>query len=144
MTEPGGIVIEAFADADQVAAGGKPRLPRFSMVAYTGGPMKIAGWRFPVVVDLAGLSIPTQSRPIRFGHDMASGVGHTDQIRIDGGKLLAAGVVSRDTRRCEGDRRFGPERVSLGRPRSAPASRSSISSRTARRRPSTAGSFPAR
>ncbi len=97
LTEPGGIVIEAFADADQVAAGGKPRLPRFSMVAYTGGTMKIAGWRFPVVVDLAGLSIPTQSRPIRFGHDMASGVGHTDQIRIDGGKLLAAGVVSRDT-----------------------------------------------
>ena len=97
LTEPGGIVIEAFADADQVAAGGKPRLPRFSMVAYTGGTMKIAGWRFPVVVDLAGLSIPTQSRPIRFGHDMASGVGHTDQIRIDGGKLLATGVVSRDT-----------------------------------------------
>ena len=86
-----------FADADQVAAGSKPRLPRFSMVAYTGGTMKIAGWRFPVVVDLAGLAIPTQSRPIRFGHDMASGVGHTDQIRMEAGKLLAAGVVSRDT-----------------------------------------------
>ena len=44
-------------------------LPRFSMVAYTGGPMRIAGWRYPVVIDLAGLAIPSQSRPIRFSHD---------------------------------------------------------------------------
>jgi hypothetical protein len=50
-----------------------------------------------VVVDLAGLGIPSQNRPIRFGHDMQSGVGHTDAIRIEEGKLLAAGVVSRDT-----------------------------------------------
>jgi hypothetical protein len=97
VSEPGGVTIEAFGDATQVGAEGKPRLPRFSMVAYTGGPMRIAGWRYPVIVDLAGMGIPTQNRPIRFGHDMASGVGHTDQIRIDDGKLLAAGVVSRDT-----------------------------------------------
>ncbi len=83
----------------EVEAGGdgKPRLPRFSMVAYTGGPMRIAGWRYPVIVDLAGLGIPSQSRPIRFGHDMASGVGHTDAIRVEDGQLVAAGVVSRDT-----------------------------------------------
>src|SRR5512140_1378357 len=79
------------------AADGKPRLPRFSMVAYTGGMMRIAGWRYPVVVDLAGLAIPSQSRPIRFGHDASSGVGHSDSINIAGGKLVAAGVVSRDT-----------------------------------------------
>jgi len=72
-------------------------LPRFSMVAYTGGPMRIAGWRYPVVVDLAGLAIPSQSRPIRFGHDASSGVGHTDAIRIDTGRLVATGFVSRDT-----------------------------------------------
>ena len=73
------------------------RLPRFAMVAYTGGPMRVGGWRYPVVVDLAGLAIPSQSRPIRFGHDMQSGVGHTHAIRIEDGKLLASGVVSRDT-----------------------------------------------
>ncbi|MBI5726042.1 MAG: hypothetical protein HZA50_18930 [Planctomycetes bacterium] len=82
---------------DGGGVGGKAPLPRFSMIAYTGGPMKIAGWRYPVVVDLAGLSIPSQSRPIRFGHDANSGVGHSDSIRVDGGKLVAAGVVSRDT-----------------------------------------------
>ena len=49
-------------------------LPRFRMVAYTGVPMRVAGWRHPVVLDLAGLSIPSQSRPIRFGHDPLAGV----------------------------------------------------------------------
>ncbi len=95
LSEPGGIQIEASA-VDEVVDG-KPKLPEFNMVAYTGGPMRIAGWRHPVVVDLGGLEIPSQSRPIRFGHDMASGVGHTRSIRVEDGKLLAAGVVSRDT-----------------------------------------------
>ncbi|HPP28910.1 MAG TPA: hypothetical protein PLV57_20575 [Phycisphaerae bacterium] len=96
VCEPGAISIEAAAD---VAAGpnGKPKLPRFSMVAYTGGAMRIAGWRYPVIVDLAGLTIPSQSRPIRFGHDATAGVGHTDSIAVAEGKLVAAGVVSRDT-----------------------------------------------
>jgi phage major head subunit gpT-like protein len=93
FSEPGALTIEAAA-AD---AGGQPALPRFTMVAYTGGEMRLAGWRYPVVVDLAGLAIPSQSRPIRFGHDMASGVGHTESIRIVDGKLVATGVVSRDT-----------------------------------------------
>jgi len=94
VCEPGAITIEA---AEAGEGDGKPKLPRFSMVAYTGGPMRIAGWRFPLVVDLAGLAIPSQSRPIRFGHDMASGVGHTDAIRVEDGSLLATGLVSRDT-----------------------------------------------
>lgn len=72
-------------------------LPRFRMVAYTGSPMRVAGWRHPVVLDLAGLTVPSQARPIRFGHDPLAGVGHTDTIRIDGGQLVATGVVSRDT-----------------------------------------------
>lgn len=95
LSEPGAIQIEAAAEGTE--ADGKPRLPRFSMVAYTGGLMRIAGWRHPVVVDLGGLEIPSQSRPIRFGHDAASGVGHTSSIRVEEGKLLATGIVSRDT-----------------------------------------------
>jgi hypothetical protein len=96
LCEPGAIQIEAVAPAEG-GGDGKPALPRFSMVAYTGGPMRVAGWRYPVVVDLAGLAIPSQSRPIRFGHDMQSGVGHSDAVRVEDGKLIAAGVVSRDT-----------------------------------------------
>ena len=90
--------VEIDLSAEAAGAGqDKPALPRFNMVAYTGGPMKVAGWRNPVVVDLAGLAIPSQSRPIRFGHDANSGVGHSDTIRVQDGKLVAAGVVSRDT-----------------------------------------------
>ena len=79
------------------APDGKPPLPRFSMVAYTGGPMRVGGWRYPVIVDLAGLSIPSQNSPIRLGHDATQGVGHADSIRVAGGQLIAAGIVSRDT-----------------------------------------------
>ena len=86
--------IELVADGSGDANKG---LPRFRMVAYTGAPMRIAGWRYPVVLDLAGLAIPSQSRPIRFGHDPLSGVGHTNSIRVDDGQLVATGVVSRDT-----------------------------------------------
>jgi hypothetical protein len=85
--------IELVADGSDADKG----LPRFRMVAYTGAPMRIAGWRYPVVIDLAGLAIPSQSRPIRFSHDPTAGVGHTDSIRIDGGQLVATGVISRDT-----------------------------------------------
>lgn len=72
-------------------------LPRFRMIAYTGSAMRVSGWRHPVILDLAGLSIPSQARPIRFGHDPLSGVGHSDVIRIEDGQLVATGIVSRDT-----------------------------------------------
>jgi hypothetical protein len=85
--------IDITADASD----GKSPLPRFTMVAYTGGPMRVAGWRYPVVMDLAGLAIPSQNRPIRFGHDANSGVGHSDSIAVRDGRLIAAGMVSRDT-----------------------------------------------
>jgi len=84
-------------EAEAPPVEGKAPLPRFRMIAYTGGPMRVAGWRYPVVVDLAGLAIPGQSRPIRFGHDASCGVGHTDAIRVENGQLVATGVVSRDT-----------------------------------------------
>jgi hypothetical protein len=88
---------EATIDIDASAEGTSGALPRFKMVAYTGGPMRVGGWRYPVIIDLAGLDIPSQSRPIRFGHDPLSGVGHTDAIRVEQGQLVATGIVSRDT-----------------------------------------------
>src|SRR5690606_12163308 len=88
----------AVIDIDAAAGNeGAASLPKFRMVAYTGGAMRVGGWRYPVILDLAGLAIPSQSRPIRFGHDPLSGVGHTEAIQIDQGQLVATGVVSRDT-----------------------------------------------
>jgi len=93
------LTLTATADITVVAAadGQSAPLPRFKMVAYTGGAMRVAGWRHPVVIDLAGLAVPSQARPIRFGHDPLSGVGHTDSIRVEAGQLVATGVISRDT-----------------------------------------------
>ena len=92
LTAAATIEFEAAADG-----GAGSLLPRFQMLAYTGTPMRVSGWRHPVILDLAGLSIPSQSRPIRFGHDPLSGVGHTDSIRVEQGQLLASAIVSRDT-----------------------------------------------
>ncbi|MCC6907190.1 MAG: hypothetical protein IT430_04545 [Phycisphaerales bacterium] len=98
-TTPGSIEITASAQIDVEAAAGEgtTALPRFKMVAYTGGAMRVTAWRHPVILDLAGLNIPSQQRPIRFSHDPGSGVGHTDAIRIEQGQLIASGLVSRDT-----------------------------------------------
>ncbi|MBX3363931.1 MAG: hypothetical protein KF866_04125 [Phycisphaeraceae bacterium] len=95
---PSSLRLTATAEIEvEAAAEGERALPRFRMVAYTGGAMRIAAWRYPVVIDLAGLEIPSQSCPIRFGHDPAAGVGHTDAIRVEGGQLIATGTISRDT-----------------------------------------------
>ncbi len=91
------ITAAAQIDIEAVSGEGQTALPRFKMVAYTGSAMRVAAWRHPVILDLAGLNIPSQQRPIRFSHDPASGVGHTDAIRIEQGQLIASGVVSRDT-----------------------------------------------
>ena len=95
---PATLKLTGAAEFDIEAAGQESSgLPRFRMVAYTGGPMRVVGWRFPVILDLAGLDIPSQARPIRFGHDPLAGVGHTDAIRVEQGQLVATGIVSRDT-----------------------------------------------
>ena len=60
----------------EAAAGADPKAPpRFTMTAYTGGPMIVGFWDAPVVIDLAALVIPSQARPIRFQHDPRSGEG---------------------------------------------------------------------
>lgn len=90
------VTIEAAAHPDG-DGGGSDALPKFSMVAYTGGPIRTLGFAYPVVVNLDGMKIPTQQRPVRFQHSALEGVGHTERIAIENGKLIAEGVVSRDT-----------------------------------------------
>ncbi len=72
-------------------------LPAFSMIAYTGGRMNVAGFSEPVVVDMSGLDISAQSIPIRLDHKPAQGVGHTTKIEVVNGELVAEGVISRGT-----------------------------------------------
>lgn len=84
------VVIQAADANDQNA------LPRFQITAYNGGKMNV-GWGYPVVVDLKGMNISSQSNTVRCQHDPLMGVGHTDSVKIEGNKLIISGVVSRET-----------------------------------------------
>jgi len=56
------------ADAGEGEGLSTPRTPRFSMVGYTGGVIRQLWSREPVVIDLAGMTVPSVV-PIVFGHD---------------------------------------------------------------------------
>jgi len=96
--EPAGVeIIEAAREGTDA-----PASPRFSMVAYTGEAMRVDGWRHPVVVDLEGLGVPSQRRPIRFAHSAYQGVGHTDRIAVEDGRLVAVHARHAEGRAVEG------------------------------------------
>lgn len=88
--------VEDWENMDAATDGGgdRPALRRFSMVAYTGGPMTLAAWPHPVVVDLSGLQVSARSRPILKDHNPSLIVGHTDSVSVQGTGLTVAGVIS--------------------------------------------------
>lgn len=81
-------------EAAQAIEGDKPPLRRFTMTAYTGGAMQLAGWRYPVVVDLSGLRVTKKPRPILKDHNASLIVGHTEEINVGESTLEVSGVVS--------------------------------------------------
>jgi len=73
---------------------GKAKVRRFSMTAYTGVPMNLEGFFYPVIVDLKGVRPVTASRPIFRQHDPLRVVGHTDAVKVTAGGIEVAGVLS--------------------------------------------------
>lgn len=67
--------------------------PSFTVVAYTGGLLRIAGWDLPVVVDLAGLQ-PGKSLIANLDHNSRQRVGHVTEYDNDGRRLKLAGLLS--------------------------------------------------
>jgi hypothetical protein len=84
------LTVEAADDPEK-------KMPRFRMVAYTGGVMRITGFPHPVVVDLEGLAIDRQDIPVRLDHNPRQGVGHTQRVLVENGQVVAEGLISRDT-----------------------------------------------
>lgn len=79
------------------AATAEGKVPRFSLVAYTGGALRQMWSDDPIVVDLAGMSVP-DTLPILKSHSTyVGGIGHATDIRNDGKILTMSGEVSRDT-----------------------------------------------
>jgi len=103
----------AAADGD----GGEDEAKPFSMVAYTGGPMKLSGWFDPVVVDLTGLRAAGEEIPALLAHDRRAIVGHgTPEItaqRVKMAGVVSGGGVAAEEVRVSARRGF-PWRASIG------------------------------
>jgi len=86
------ITLLADVTIEAGSADGKS-LPKFSVLAYTGGAMNVNRWSEPVVVDLAGL---TEGKSIKanLDHESNQRVGHVTEVHNDGKSLTLNGVVS--------------------------------------------------
>jgi hypothetical protein len=88
--------------AQAIGENEKPKNRRFSMTAYTGGPMMLEGWKYPVVIDLQGLNTGSSSRPIFISHnqDIDDLLGQTDHVDILENNLIAVGEILGDSPRA--------------------------------------------
>jgi len=85
--------VEWILAKDGAAGDGADKPKRFSMTAYTGGPLQVSAYGPPVVIDLSGLKAKAPV-PILFNHDMAQIVGHADEVEIAEAGLKLAGIIS--------------------------------------------------
>ena len=69
---------------------------KFSVEAYTGGAMTLAGWDAPVVVDLDGMEFGN-SIVANLDHDRTKRVGNVTRKTIQNGRLTLDGVASAAT-----------------------------------------------
>ena len=85
------LTADAYGESESLST---PRIPRFSMVGYTGGIIRQAWSREPVVIDLAGMTVPSVV-PIVFGHDyslesvLGQGTGTVGEQLVIDGSILA-------------------------------------------------------
>jgi Caudovirus prohead serine protease len=70
------------------------KLASFSGNAYTGAPMRPEMWWHPVIIDLDGVRVPSQHRPVLRQHDHEQIVGHTEEVKVDASGILVKGVFS--------------------------------------------------
>ena len=73
--------------------GGRTLRP-FAMTAYTGAAMRVEGFYRPVVIDLAGLRVPSKALPILRGHDPERIVAHTDDVQVTAQRVRVTGLMS--------------------------------------------------
>lgn len=90
--------LEAAGDAgfEILAADGEGEsaLKKFKMTAYTGGLLDLAGFYYPVVVDLSGMRVRKKAIPILRDHRGSQIVGHTSEVTLNAGSIGLQGVMS--------------------------------------------------
>lgn len=95
LTPRPGAGVAASVRAAEGGEGGKPKLPTFEGLAYTGDVMEPGGWFGPIIVDLDGVKVPNQHRPALRQHDHEQIVGHTFKVTVENPKgITVAGVFS--------------------------------------------------
>ena len=84
---------EEFLVVEAASGEGPTGRIRVMGVAYSGGKMRLPGWRHPVVVDLAGLEVP-DAVPLLTNHENRTGarVGMV-KARVDGQVLVVEGEI---------------------------------------------------
>jgi len=90
------IAMSALVQISAAADGESANQPAtFSSTFYTGGPLNIAGWDMPVVVDLSGLEV-SNVLVANLDHDQTKRVGNFDVVN-DGKSLVANGKATAAT-----------------------------------------------
>ena len=81
--------------AVNLAAAAENESRKFSILAYTGGQLRVNGFPMPVVVDLAGLEA-SASIPIVLDHTTTTEntLGQTSAVSNDGKRLILSGAVT--------------------------------------------------
>lgn len=77
----------------EAAGEGEQKLKKFSMVGYTGGAMRV-GYGYSVVVDLAGMDVPSQTIPILKDHNPSQITGHSTEIEKLQKRIKLSGLIS--------------------------------------------------
>src|SRR5690606_31956365 len=68
----------------------------FTILAYTGAPMRIAGFYTPVIVELSGMRTANPRIPIFLDHDPGRVIGQANAIEIDGSGVRLQGTITGD------------------------------------------------
>lgn len=92
LLDNSGSVSVIAADA---AEGAEPGLPKLNIRAYNGGPMRVSGWRHPVVIDLSTLKA-NATIPILRSHNTDRIIGH-GKPTISASSIDIEAVVSAET-----------------------------------------------
>ena len=82
----------------EFSADGQPnenKTPSFTMTAYTGVPIMQRHFSAPVIVDVSGMDY-AQRIPIRLDHNPEQRIGHTTEIAVVDGNIIASGLISHD------------------------------------------------
>lgn len=77
-----------------IGAEGELKVPRVDIVAYTGVPMVVPGFKRPVLIDLQGVFSTRATLPLLKDHRPDLVIGHADRIDNDGRTLRVSGVMS--------------------------------------------------